>query len=87
MIAGIFTYESIVSIIPIVAVVIWTIVSWQENPKWMRVGEAAICVMWIIYDLIVGAYTGMITEFIILGSSVVGIIRNDLNKSLQKEEK
>lgn len=89
VLGGILTYENLISILPIIAVVIWTIVSWQEHPKWMRVGEAFICVIWIIYDLIVGAYTGMITEFIILGSSIIGIIRNDIPKksNLQKEQK
>lgn len=81
ILAGIFTYENIVSVIPIVAVIIWTIVSWQENTKWMRVGEAVICIMWIIYNLIVGAYIGIITEIIILASSIIGIIRNDIKKA------
>lgn len=85
VIAGIITYENLISILPIVAVVIWTIVSWQEDPKWMRIGETVICIMWIVYDLIVKAYTGMITESIILTSCIIGIIRNDIrNKKLNK---
>lgn len=86
VVAGIFTYENLVTLIPIVAVIIWTIVSWQENPKWMRIGEAGICLMWIAYDLIIGAYTGMITECIILTSCVVGVIRNDIKKEENKIE-
>lgn len=66
--AGIYTWENITSLLPVIALVLWTIVSWQNNTKWMRLAEAFICVMWIIYDLFVGAYAGIITEFIILFS-------------------
>ena len=46
----------------------------------MRLAEAFICVMWIIYDLFVGAYAGIITEFIILTSSIIGMYRYDIKK-------
>ncbi len=84
VLAGIFTYENLISLIPIVAVIIWTIVSWQENPKWMRIGEAGISAMWIVYDIIIGAYTGMITECIIIISCVIGIIRHDIKRKENK---
>ncbi len=78
--AGIYTWENITSLLPVIALVLWTIVSWQNNTKWMRLAEAFICVMWIIYDLFVGAYAGIITEFIILTSSIIGMYRYDIKK-------
>ncbi len=82
--AGIYTWKDITSLLPVIALVLWTIVSWQSNTKWMRLAEAFICIMWIIYDLFVGAYAGIITEFIILCSTTIGIFRYDIKK---KEEK
>lgn len=78
--AGIYTWENITSLLPVIALVLWTIVSWQNNTKWMRLAEAFICVMWIIYDLFVGAYAGIITEFIILFSTMIGMYRYDIKK-------
>lgn len=83
--AGMYTWEDPTSILPMIALVLWTVVSWQNNTKWMRVAEALICVMWIIYDLFVGAYTGLITEFIILGSTVIGMFRHDRKKKEEAE--
>ena len=77
---GIYTWKDLTSLLPVVALVLWTIVSWQNNTKWMRFAEAFICVMWIIYDLFVGAYAGIITEFIILTSTIIGILRYDIKK-------
>ena len=65
---------------PTGALVLWTIVSWQDNTKWMRVSEGLVCIFWIIYDLFVGAYTGILTEVIILVSIIIGMIRNDIKK-------
>lgn len=86
VLGGVFTYENIASILPILAVVLWTVVSWQENPKWMRVGEAIICIMWIIYNIYVGAYTGIVTEAIIFLSCVIGIVRNDIQKKNKQDQ-
>lgn len=72
--------------IAMIALVLWTTVSWQNNTKWMRVAEAFICIMWIIYDLFVRAYTGIMTEFIILTSTVIGIFRHDIKKKEEVEE-
>lgn len=83
---GIYTWENLTSLLPMIALVLWTTVSWQNNTKWMRVAEAFICIMWIIYDLFVGAYTGIMTEFIILTSTVIGIFRHDIKKKEEVEE-
>ena len=40
--------------------------------------------MWIVYDIIIGAYTGMITECIIIISCVIGIIRHDIKRKENK---
>lgn len=44
--------------------------------------------MWITYNIFVGAYTGLITEFIMLGSTIISMLRNDLKKEKEyKDEK
>ena len=83
--AGIYTWENVTSLLPMVALIVWTVVSWQDNTKWMRVAEIMICIMWIIYDLFVGAYTGCLTEFIILSSAAIGMFRHDRKKKEEGE--
>ena len=83
--AGIYTWENATSLLPMIALIVWTIASWQDNPKWMRVAEFMICIMCIIYDLFVRAYTGCLTEFIILTSAAIGMFRHDMKKKEEGE--
>lgn len=83
--AGIYTWENATSLLPMIALIVWTIASWQDNPKWMRVAEIIICIMWIIYDLFVRAYIGCLTEFIILSSATIGMFRHDMKKKEEGE--
>ena len=84
--AGIYTWKDITSLLPVLALVLWTIVSWQNNTKWMRFAEVFICITWIIYDIFVGAYAGIVTEFIILTSTIIGILRYDIKKGGKANE-
>lgn len=34
--AGIYTWENVTSLLPMVALILWTVASWQDNTKWMR---------------------------------------------------
>lgn len=83
--AGVYTWENISSLLPMVAIITWTVASWQDNTKWMRVAEIMICIMWIVYDIFVGAYAGCLTEFMILSSATIGLFRHDLKKKEEGE--
>lgn len=83
--AGIYTWENVTSLLPMVALILWTVASWQDNTKWMRVAEIMICILWIIYDVFVGAYVGCLTNFIILSSAAIGMFRHDIKKEEEGE--
>ena len=83
--AGVYTWENVSSLLPMVGLILWTVVSWQDNTKWMRVAEIMICIMWIVYDIFVGAYAGCLTEFIILSSATIGLFRHDRKKKEEGE--
>ena len=72
----IMTWNSLLDILPFIAFAVGTITFWTNSAKWLRLGEL-ICVSpaWLLYDLISGAYGGVLTELVILGSVVVSIIR------------
>ena len=70
------TWESPLDLVPFIAFTVGTLAFWTQSAKWIRLSEI-FCVSpaWLLYDLITGAYGGVLTELVILGSVVVSIIR------------
>lgn len=87
IVVNFFTYDGITSLFPAIASIIYAIVLWQDNPKHIRIGSAIMLFMWFVYDLIVKAYVGGITEFILFLSAIIAIIEIDIKaKSKGKNE-
>ena len=63
-------------LLPFIAYAVGTFAFWTDNAKMIRLSEL-VCVSpaWLAYDLISGAYGGVLNELVILGSVVVSIIR------------
>lgn len=88
---GIYTYDSLVSIFPVVVSILYTIALWQDDVKIIRYSTMVLVLGWLIYNLSVGAYASSLIEFVILLSSIISIIKLEyLNKSqntIDKENK
>lgn len=80
IVVGIMTYNEIISLFPIIASILYTIVLWQDNVKHIRIGTGIMILSWLIYNLAVGAYIGAIVESILLASSLTAIIKLDILK-------
>ena len=78
---GTLTYENSGSIFPVIASVIYAIVLWQDNPKRIRIGTAFMLFMWMVYNLLVHAYVGALSEGIMFMSSILAIIKIDILKN------
>ncbi len=78
---GTLTYEGISSLFPIISSVIYAIVLWQDNPKKIRMGTAFMLFMWMVYNLLVHAYVGALSEGIMFMSSILSIIKIDILKN------
>lgn len=78
---GFITYENLGSIFPIIASVIYAVVLWQDNPKKIRIGTAFMLFMWMVYNLLVHAYVGALSEGIMFMSSILAIIKIDVLKN------
>lgn len=81
IIAGIFTFNNILSIIPIVLSILVAYGVWQNNLKVYRFIYLISTICWLIYNFIVGAYVGVIGNFIQLFSAIMAIIRIDIKKN------
>ena len=65
-----------IDILPFIAFAVGTLAYWTNSAKMFRLSEI-VCVSpaWLLYDFLEGAYGGMLTELVILGSVFVSIFR------------
>lgn len=83
---GMFTYNNIYSLIPILTSVLSLYAVWQNNLKVFRVIVIISSISWIIYNLIVGAYIGIIGNIFQLVSAIIAIVRFDILKGRKNED-
>ena len=70
----------LISLFPIIAEIIYVVTLWQKSVKKIRLGTLLMVILWLIYDIIVKAYPSMITDLIVMTSTIVAIITNDILK-------
>ncbi len=80
IIAGIFTYQNIYSLIPIIIGILYTYSIWQKNLTVFRMIYVIAAVGWIIYNVIVGAYITIIGNTLEFLFGLCSIWKNDLKK-------
>lgn len=76
ILSGILTWQSTLSIIPIIAAIIFTYGLWQDNITITRICTGITAGNWTIYNIIVKAYAGAIQSVAECISSIIAIIRN-----------
>ena len=77
---GILTWESFISIFAILGTLLATFALWMKKPKYIRLICLFVGPCWIVYNSVIGAYTGVLNEVIAMTSIVIGIIRYDIKK-------
>ena len=76
----IFTWNSWISLLPVIANIASTIASFTNSAKKIRATGLLInAPLWIIYNCIVGSWAGVIDELICLSSLIISIIRHGWN--------
>ena len=83
---AITTWKSPLNLLPICASTFVTISLWIKNPRVTRIICAPVSVCFLIYDIFVGSWIGIINESVGLVSIVSSFIRNDVGKKKQKSE-
>ena len=80
-IIGFISFDGkIVSLLPIIAEIIYVIVLWQKDVKKIRIGTLLMVILWLIYDIFVKAYPSMITDLIVMSSTIIAIVIKDILK-------
>ena len=84
--ALVFTWAGPLSLLPIAANIASTIGGYTHNPRKIRVAGMFInSPLWIIYDIMVGSWAGLIDEALSELSMIISIIRYGW-KNLDKTE-
>lgn len=74
--ALIFTWAGWISLLPVVANIASTIGGYTKNPKKIRAtGIFVNSPLWIIYNIIVGSWAGILDEVVSEASMIISIIR------------
>ena len=84
IIAGIFTYEGIYSMIPIFIHSIYTCATWFKDLKITYTLSLGTSILWIIYSLIVGAYVSIIASVVELVAGILGLRKLALERKKEK---
>ncbi len=72
----IITWNSLLDLLPFIAMTVGTFGYWTDSAKKLRIAELfGVSPAWMTYDLIEGAYGGVLNELVILASIVFSIIR------------
>ncbi len=79
-----FSYNGYVSLLPFFAVFLFTISLWIGNLRWIRVFEAIGALLFIIYSIIVQAYTGIFAFAFELSTVLFAIYRFDIKNNNKK---
>ncbi len=77
----VFTYDSWVSILILVAQLVGTVTMWSQNGKWIRIGQmAVISPAWLTNNIVCFSVGGIITEVFCFCSVIVYFIRCKLSQ-------
>ena len=78
IILSLMSYNGIISLLPTLAVIIYSIALWQKNLTIIRIAEIISCSLFIIYNIKVLAISGLISTFIEMFSAIIAIYKFDI---------
>ena len=78
---SILTFNGAISLLPMIAVVLYSVAVWDGDLKCIRIVDVISCSLFIIYNIRVLAITGLIATIIELCAAIIGIYRFDINRN------
>ena len=82
IISGILTYNGILSMMSVVATMLYTYSVWQRNTKVYKMLGILVGIVWIIYNVYIFSIFGIILEGVLAIFAIVGYIKEKNNKAL-----
>lgn len=78
------TFHSAFNILPIAASALVTVLLWIDRPMLTKVLSIPVCVSFMIYDIFIGSYVGIVNEAISILSIFIFLIKNFLKRRNEK---
>lgn len=78
VIFGFVSYDGIFSTLPVIISIIFFLALYTEDMKLYRIVAAVAAILWIIYNLAVSAYVGVLDSVVELISALIAIYRLDI---------
>ena len=76
--ASIITFSGYISLLPLIASIMYTAVVWNKKEKNIRFFSIFVFLLWMIYDIIVKAYVSSITDIVLIISNIVAFYKIDI---------
>ncbi len=85
---GVFTFKSPINVLPIAASTLVTISLWIRDPKLTKLITLPVSLTFLVYDIIIGSYIGVINESIVIISIIISFIKGErkMKKSIFSED-
>lgn len=80
ILSGILTWESAVSFLPVIAMLLQNTALWATRERTIRILSLLGLPFWFSYNTLSGAYTSMISDIFCATSLIVALIRYDMLK-------
>ena len=80
ILTGVLTFTSIIDMLPIFCLLTYTLSILQQKEKNIRLLTILNSLGWMIYDIFVVAYVGVLFSICTITSTVISILRYDFNK-------
>lgn len=79
--ASILTFDGMISIIPLLAALLYTLVTWNKKEKYIRMFSILVFSLWFLYDILVQAYVSSCTDLVLIISNSLALYKLDIKKA------
>lgn len=82
IISGILTYNGILSMMSVIATMLYTYSVWQKNTKIYKILGIPVGIIWIVYNIYIFSVFGIILETILAVSAIIGYVKERMDGKL-----
>ena len=79
-IIGKYSYKSVIDFLPIIGGIIYVILITLKKEKNIRFASLIMSIVWLIYGLLYKSIFGVISNIILIVSTIIGIYRYDIKR-------
>ena len=69
------TFKSLYNVLPITASTFVTVSLWIENPRLTKIISIPVSLAFLVYDIFVGSYIGIVNESLAIISIIISFIK------------